>query len=92
MSRLCVVPWLVLSLFLTGCKSAPQAGTDGAAPPGKFWVADLPTAAADSADGWVQKHPAVRDGLVATGAVVGVAAGVALVVFLLYAELHKPAD
>ena len=82
MCRLCIVPWLVLAVLLSGCKSAQQAPAPAAAPEappaeqvGRYVVGE---------DGWFDRHPIVKGSLIVAGTAVGVVLLVGFVVLGLY--------
>jgi hypothetical protein len=88
MFRLCLVPWLVAGIFLSGCKSAQQGGDGPAAPV----VDGVQTACArgyQGYDDWLERHPVVKTMVNVTYFALGVAALAALAVICVSLSTDK---
>jgi hypothetical protein len=86
MSRLYLVPCLVVGVFLSGCKSAQQGG-DGPVAPVVDGVQNACAGAYQRCEDWVEAHPAAKTAVYVTGFVILTAAVAAVVAVCLYAEL-----
>ncbi|HYT90420.1 MAG TPA: hypothetical protein VEL76_17070 [Gemmataceae bacterium] len=80
MSRRWLVPWLVVALFLSGCKSSYQGGADPI-----NQVEDALWSAQKKCDDWLERHPIARHTANVVAGVVLIAGVIALTGFLLWA-------
>ncbi len=85
MSRRAVVGCLVVAVFLSGCRSAPQ-GAERAAGTVSDRVGDWYCATEERCDDWLERHPVAKSVVTGVGLGILTAALVGLLVFVIYAE------